>query len=384
MTTTSMNGSATSAGSSSSPATAAAGGAREVVARSPLPTRQRRPGLAAVGLIVVLGMGAVFGWLYTTAGEKTPVVVMAREVPVGQVIERADLSTVDVAGSVTAIAGANLTSAVGQRAAVGLIPGTLLQRGMLTSGDPIPTGQVQVGVALKAGQLPADGVTAGDKVAVLRLGTTTPGAAQAAASTAATAPVVLADAADGVFGARGSHADRRQFGDPGGDHRSGPGDRGGQQHGKRCPDQGSVVMIVAVCSDKGAAGGTTLAVALGMVWPGQRSVVEADVAGGDLALRVRSESGEFLTPTPSLASLSTAARMGTADPAVHCAADVSAGAGHGRARRRRGGTARSAARGRWWPPASLNGQGRRSLISGGWTLGSRVFRWRSQRRWRCW
>ena len=76
-------------------------------------------------------------------------------------------------------------------------------------------------------------------------------------------------------------------------------------------------MIVAVCSDKGAPGGTTLAVALGMVWPGQRAVVEADVAGGDLALRVRSPSGEFLTPTPSLASLSTAARMGIADPAAH-------------------------------------------------------------------
>jgi len=194
MTTTSMNGSATAAGGSSSAATAAGAGAREVVARSPLPTRQRRPGLAAVGLIVVLGMGAVFGWLYTTAGEKTPVVVMAREVPVGQVIERADLSTVDVAGSVTAIAGANLTSAVGQRAAVGLIPGTLLQRGMLTSGDPIPAGQVQVGVALKAGQLPADGVTAGDTVAALRLGATAPGAEQGTGSAAA-APVVLVDAA---------------------------------------------------------------------------------------------------------------------------------------------------------------------------------------------
>ncbi len=196
--TTSVNGSATAPGGSPIPATAV-GTAREVLTpRSPLPTRQRRPGLAAIGLIVVLGMGAVFGWLYTTAGEKTPVVVMAREVPVGQVIERADLSTVDVAGSVTAIAGANLSSAVGQRAAVGLIPGTLLQRGMLTSADPIPAGQVQVGVALKAGQLPADGVNAGDKVAVVRLGGTAasgtaPNAGQASSEPAAA--VVLADGA---------------------------------------------------------------------------------------------------------------------------------------------------------------------------------------------
>ena len=191
--TTSVNGPATPAAGPSVPATAA-GTAREVLSpRSLLPTRQRRPGLAAVGLIVVLGMGAVFGWLYTTAGEKTPVVVMAREVPVGQVIERADLSTVDVAGSVTAIAGTNLSSAVGQRAAVGLIPGTLLQRGMLTRADPIPAGRVQVGVALKAGQLPADGVNAGDKVAAVRLGGTAAGSAQPTNAPAAAA--VLADAA---------------------------------------------------------------------------------------------------------------------------------------------------------------------------------------------
>lgn len=203
MTTTSVNGSATSPGGSSRPATAtAAGAAREVVARSPLPVRQRRPGLAAVGVIVVLGMGAVFGWMYTTAGEKTPVVVMAREVPVGQVIERSDLSTVDIAGSVTAIAGANLSTAVGQRAAVGLMPGTLLQRSMLTDGEPIAAGQVQVGVALKPGQLPADGVIAGDKVMVLGLGQAAgPSQNPAESSSAAAGPVVLADAAT-VFAVR--------------------------------------------------------------------------------------------------------------------------------------------------------------------------------------
>jgi hypothetical protein len=54
-------------------------------------------------------------------------------------------------------------------------------------------------------------------------------------------------------------------------------------------------------------------------------VVETDVAGGDLALRVRAtDSGQFLTATPSLASLSTAVRMGEVDPALH-AQDTSLG-----------------------------------------------------------
>lgn len=76
-------------------------------------------------------------------------------------------------------------------------------------------------------------------------------------------------------------------------------------------------MIVAVCSDKGSPGGTTTAVALGMVWPGERVVVEADAAGGDLALRMRSGAGEFLTSTPALTTLAAAARMSTTDPMTH-------------------------------------------------------------------
>ena len=41
-------------------------------------------------------------------------------------------------------------------------------------------------------------------------------------------------------------------------------------------------MIVAVCADKGAPGVTTLCLTLGMVWPGERVVLEGDVSGSDL------------------------------------------------------------------------------------------------------
>ena len=159
------------------------------LARTSLPTRQRRPGWAALGGVLVLGLGAAFGYLYSTAGSKEPVVVLTAPVAVGEVIDRADLSTVDVAGDVTAIAGSNLESVVGQRAAVALLPGTLLQRSMVTDADPIPAGQAQVGVAVKAGQVPADGLTAGDRVQVLRL------AGQVAGSGDPGAPVVLVDSA---------------------------------------------------------------------------------------------------------------------------------------------------------------------------------------------
>jgi hypothetical protein len=121
--------------------------------------------------VLVIGIAAAFGYLYSSAGSKEPVVVVTAPVAVGEVISRSDLSTVDVAGDITAIAGANLESVVGERAAVALLPNTVLQRSMVTDVDPTPTGMVQVGVAVKGGQIPAEGLTPGDTVQVLRLPT---------------------------------------------------------------------------------------------------------------------------------------------------------------------------------------------------------------------
>ena len=73
-------------------------------------------------------------------------------------------------------------------------------------------------------------------------------------------------------------------------------------------------MIVTLCSDKGSPGVTTLAVALGLVWPTPRLVLEADPAGGDLAFRMRhTDGGGPLNPDPSAATLAAAVRAGLAE-----------------------------------------------------------------------
>lgn len=178
-------------------ANGAVNGAAPLV-RSPLPTRQRRPGWVALGVVLVVGLAGVFAFLYSTAGQKVPVVVVSAPVPVGQVITRSDLSTVEVAGDITAVAAANLDSLVGQRAAVGLLPGTVLQRSMLTQVDPIPAGSVQVGVAVRGGQLPAHGVLPGDEVLVLRLPAQAAGDAVAAPTVLSPRARVFAALADPV------------------------------------------------------------------------------------------------------------------------------------------------------------------------------------------
>lgn len=135
----------------------------------PLPVRQKRPGYAALAVVLIVGLAAVGAYFYSQAGKKIPVVVVTTDVPVGHRIQRSDLSTVRVAGGVTAIGGANLNSVVGQTAVVELLPNTLLQRSMVTSAPAVNSSDAQVGVAVTPGQIPAEGLSPGDTVEILQL-----------------------------------------------------------------------------------------------------------------------------------------------------------------------------------------------------------------------
>src|SRR4051812_29041479 len=66
-------------------------------------------------------------------------------------------------------------------------------------------------------------------------------------------------------------------------------------------------VLVALCSDKGSPGTTTASVALASCWPSPAAVVEADPYGGDLAIRIRTETGAVLPETPTVLTLATAA-----------------------------------------------------------------------------
>lgn len=134
-----------------------------------LPTRQRRTGTVALLVALMVGLGAVGASLYVSAGSKVAVVMVIRTVPAGQVIVRSDLTTVPVSGPVVAFGANRLPGLLGQRAAVTLQPNMFLQRSMVASGETLPAGQAEVGVAVRSGQIPADGLTRGDVVQVVQL-----------------------------------------------------------------------------------------------------------------------------------------------------------------------------------------------------------------------
>ncbi|MEO3775021.1 SAF domain-containing protein [Micromonospora sp. B9E7] len=134
----------------------------------PTVVRQRRvrPGLLglAVLLIALGGLGAAFA--VTSVRATGSYLAVARPVEVGREISAADLVSVQVAGGqgLRPVPAGRLDEVVGKRAAVALVPGTLLTLGQVTDDPLLGPGQQQIALGLKTAQVPARALHPGDKV----------------------------------------------------------------------------------------------------------------------------------------------------------------------------------------------------------------------------
>lgn len=119
--------------------------------------------LALAGLLAVL--------VYGNVGQRHPVLAVARMVDPGQVITAGDLRIVRVAADagVKTVASSQRSSIVGQRAAVRLLPGSILAPEAVTERNLIGEGASVVGAIVKPGQYPL-GLRAGDRVDVVVIG----------------------------------------------------------------------------------------------------------------------------------------------------------------------------------------------------------------------
>ncbi|MGC4792487.1 SAF domain-containing protein [Micromonospora saelicesensis] len=160
----------------------------------PTVVRQRRvrPGLLglAVLLIALGGLGAAFA--VTSVRATGSYLAVARPVEVGREISAADLVTVQVAGGqgLRPVPAARLDEVVGKRAAVALLPGTLLTLGQVTDDPLLGPGQQQIAIGLKTAQVPARELHPGDKVLLVSTPDTDADADTAAAGTRFTATVI--------------------------------------------------------------------------------------------------------------------------------------------------------------------------------------------------
>jgi SAF domain len=141
----------------------------EVPLRFGPPQRRRQPTLIVLGLALMLVAAAVAGALYLRVGNRVPVLAMARTVQAGQLITDQDLVEVRIAADAGArtIPAADRAGVVGQAAATALPEGALLSRAQLAA-QPVPApGLAKVGVVLRPGQAPAEGLTPGERVMVV-------------------------------------------------------------------------------------------------------------------------------------------------------------------------------------------------------------------------
>lgn len=141
--------------------------------RLPVAPRQRRPALAALAVLLILGGGLISAVLVLRSGQKEPVIMLQRDVAVGKVITRGDLTQVQVGGlpKQSRVPWAQIGEVVGRRANTDLKKGTILN-GRDAVEKQIPAlGEIGVGVGIKPGNLPANGLQVGDSVKVVSVPT---------------------------------------------------------------------------------------------------------------------------------------------------------------------------------------------------------------------
>lgn len=166
---------ATTTAASAAPRAAPVGASRAAV-RTPAPSvprppprSRRRPAVIGAG-VALLALGALTSaWLVGAAGDTVPVVALAADVQRGAVLERTDLRVVDVRPDpvLAIVPEARLEEVVGSTAATGLLAGSLLTPAS-TMDQLVPAeGTSLVGVALSAGQLPAEPLVPGDPVRIV-------------------------------------------------------------------------------------------------------------------------------------------------------------------------------------------------------------------------
>jgi hypothetical protein len=139
--------------------------------RLPVPTRQRRPLLALLALVLILGGAALAASLVLTSGKKQEYLVVAHDVALGQTLTRDDFRQQELAATNSSLFApvpvSDFFSRVqGKKALIALKQGSLLSEG--TFGDAVTParGLVQIALNVPDGQYPHT-LAAGDVVKVL-------------------------------------------------------------------------------------------------------------------------------------------------------------------------------------------------------------------------
>lgn len=169
----------------------------------PSPPTRRRPAVALLGVLLIVGGAALAGLLALRMDTREPVLALREDVPAGTEITRDMLAQTNVASDSSIIVPvASVGSVVGTYARVPLSKGQLLDTSMLVRDNPLTGGDVaEVGVPIVEGRVP-DGLDSGDLVRVVRIGEGS-SSSQPLAVALVTKPPASGDGGGGLVGGGG-------------------------------------------------------------------------------------------------------------------------------------------------------------------------------------
>ena len=139
--------------------------------RLPVPPRERKPALAALAVLLILGGALTSAYLVMASGERVSAIRVAQPVAAGQQIPPDALQEVQIGNTgIEFISWSERGRVMQAYAAVPLVPGALLTNQMVTRDAAATRGKVTLGLSLKPGQLPSRSLVNGDHVAVYAVG----------------------------------------------------------------------------------------------------------------------------------------------------------------------------------------------------------------------
>jgi hypothetical protein len=157
--------------------------------------RQRRWSLALLAVLLTVGSALAFVVLWLNAGERHPVLAVARPVEAGTPLTADDIKVVRISTDpgITPLSSSLRDEVIGQPAAVDLLPGSLLVPDSVGTGEVLDDNTQVVAIPINSSRVPD--LERGDHVTVFR--TDTAGGGQASVMEIGEARVMGVEDAEG-------------------------------------------------------------------------------------------------------------------------------------------------------------------------------------------
>ncbi|MFG3435876.1 hypothetical protein ACGF0J_01410 [Nonomuraea sp. NPDC047897] len=155
---------------SEKPAVNAAGLSGPASRKLPVPPRERKPALAALAVLLILGGALATTLLVMRSGDRISAIRVTQQIGAGQQFTQQAIEEVQIADTgIDYVDWSQRQQVLKSFAAVTLLPGTLLTNNMgVRASAELGPGKAKVGLALKPGQAPA-GLQKGDRVQVVHV-----------------------------------------------------------------------------------------------------------------------------------------------------------------------------------------------------------------------